>query len=117
MNRILGLTGVGVICFGAANIAKADESVKFRIVMHATSNQTQDVGDVDGHTMSLSHFSGLALFPDGSVGTANFTFTGDYIRGTGTFLTYFKVTLKDGSTLWWKGTGEGKPNGTGNHFS
>lgn len=93
MKKLLAAMGVGVICFCASNIARADEALKFRIVMHATSNQTQDVGDVDGHTMSLSRFSGLALFPDGSVGTANFTFTGDYIKGTGTFLTYFKATI------------------------
>jgi hypothetical protein len=54
MNRrsILGLTAVGVIGFSAGNIARADEVVKFRIIMHATSVQTQDVGDVDGHTMT-----------------------------------------------------------------
>ena len=113
---ILRLVVPGVICLCASNIVRADEVLKFRIVMHATSTQTQDVGDVDGHTMSVSRFSGLALFPDGSVGTANFTFTGDYIKGTGTFLTYFNVTLKDGSALWWKGTGQGKSNGTATVF-
>jgi hypothetical protein len=114
MNRrsILSLMAVGVICFYAGNIAMADEVLKFRIVMHATSIQTQEVGDVDGHTMSVGRYSGLASFPDGSVGTANFTFTSDYIKGAGTFLTYFNVTLKDGSTLWWKGTGQAKPEGT-----
>jgi hypothetical protein len=50
MNRrsILGLTAGGVIGFSAGNIARADEVVKFRIIMHATSLQNQDVGDVDG---------------------------------------------------------------------
>jgi hypothetical protein len=114
MNRrsILGLTAIGVIGFGAGNIARADEVVKFRIIMHATSVQTQDVGDVDGHTMTAGRYSGLASFSDGSVGTANFTFTSDYTKGAGTFLTYFNVTLKDGSALWWKGTGLAKPEGT-----
>ena len=50
--------------------------------------------------------------PDGSVGAVKFTFTDDYTKGTGTFSTYFNITLKDGSTLWWKGTGQGKPDGT-----
>jgi hypothetical protein len=106
------MTAVGVICFCASNITMADEVLKFRIVMHAISIQTQEVGDVDGHTMSVGRYSGLASFPDGSVGTANFTFTSDYIKGAGTFLTYFNVTLKDGSSLWWKGTGPAKPDGT-----
>jgi hypothetical protein len=114
MNRrsILSLMAVGVIGFIAGSIARADEVVKFRIIAHATSIQTQDVGDVDGHTMAVGRYSGLASFPDGSVGTANFTFTSDYIKGAGTFLTYNNVTLKDGSALWWKGTGTGKPEGT-----
>jgi hypothetical protein len=34
--------------------------LKFRHVMHATSVQTQEVGDVDGHVLGLSHYSGLA---------------------------------------------------------
>jgi hypothetical protein len=53
----------------------------------------------------------FGLFPDGSVGTAHFTFTSDYIKGAGTFLTYFNVALQDGSALWWKGTGQAKPEG------
>jgi hypothetical protein len=114
--RILSLTAVGVICFCASNIARADEVLKFRLVVHATSAQSQEVGDVEGHTMSLGRLSGLASFPDGSVGIANVTFTSDYIKGTGTFSGYFNLTLKDGSTLSWKGSGEGKPNGTATIF-
>jgi hypothetical protein len=46
---------------------KADETLKFRSIYHATSVQSQDVGDVDGHTLSVVRISGLASFPDGSV--------------------------------------------------
>jgi hypothetical protein len=59
--------------------------------MHATSVQTQEVGDVDGHVVGVGRYSGLASFPDGSVGTANFTFTNDYIKGSGTYSTYYMV--------------------------
>jgi hypothetical protein len=114
MNRrsILRLAAVGVICCCASTIARADEVLKFRMFLHANSVQTQEVGDVDGHTMSLGRFSGLASFPDGSVGTVNDTFTNDYIKGTGAGLNYFNLTLKDGSTLWWTGTARGRPDGT-----
>jgi hypothetical protein len=84
--------------------------LKFRLVMHAASVQTQEVGDVDGHIVGVGRYSGLASFTDGSVGTANFTFTIDYIKGAGTYSTYYNVTLKDGS-LWIKGTGPAKPEG------
>jgi hypothetical protein len=108
---LLTMMAVGLICCSSI-IARSDEVLKFRIVMHATSIQSQEVGDVDGHTVSVGRYSGLASFPDGSVGTASFTFTTDYTKGAGTFFSYFTMTLKDGSTLWWKGTGPAQPDGT-----
>src|SRR6516225_7948929 len=111
MNRrnVLGLAVIAVVGSCAASIARADEVVKFRFITHATSVQTQNVDDVDGHILVLGHYDGLASFPDGSVGPATVTFTADYVKGVGTFLAYYSVALKDGSALWWKGTGEGKP--------
>jgi hypothetical protein len=98
--------------FCASSIASADEVVKFRAITHLAAVQTQEVGDVDGHTMSVGRYSGLASFPDGSVGTINFTFTTDYIKGAGTFLTYYTLTLKDGSALSYKQSGTAKLEGT-----
>ena len=114
MNRrnVLGLAVIAVVGSCAASIARADEVVKFRFITHATSVQTQNVDDVDGHILVLGHYDGLASFPDGSVGPATVRFTADYVKGVGTFLAYYSVALKDGSALWWKGTGEGKPEGT-----
>jgi hypothetical protein len=103
---------VGATGFCASSVARADEVLKFRHVMHATFIQSQEVGDVDGHTLGLSHYSGLASLADGSVGTINFTATTDYIKGTGTYLVYYNLTLKDGSVLWWKSTGPAKLEGT-----
>ena len=119
MNRrcMLGLTAVGVIGYCAGGIARADETVKFRAFMHATSVQTQEVGDVDGHVLGLARVSGLASFPDGSVGTTYFTATTDYIKGAGTNSSYASVTLKDGSVLWYKVTGTAKPDGTTTIFA
>jgi hypothetical protein len=45
---------------------KADETLKLRYVYHFVSNQTQQVGDVNGHTMGLSRIPGIVFFPDGS---------------------------------------------------
>jgi hypothetical protein len=94
------------------SIARADEVLKFRVVMHATFVQTHEVGDVDGHTLGLTHYSGLASFADGSVGTANFTATTDYTKGSGTALAYNNLTLKDGSVLWYKQSGTARLEGT-----
>jgi hypothetical protein len=98
--------------FFAGSIARADEVLKFRVALHATSIQTQEVGDVDGHTLGLAHYSGLASFADGSVGTANFTATTDYVKGSGTYSVYYNLALKDGSALSYKFTGAAKLDGT-----
>jgi hypothetical protein len=86
--------------------AKADETLKYRGVYQATSVQSQDVGDVDGHTISVVRLSGLASVPDESVGTDYSVGYTDYIKGSGSFFNYGGVTLNDGSVLRysWKGT-------------
>src|SRR5215467_8833933 len=119
--KLSNLTFIAIaLCAGTVNssisIARADEVVKFRVVMHATYLQSQEVGDVEGHALALAHYSGLASFADGSVGTANFTATTDYIKGTGTYSVYYNLTLKDGSALWWKSTGPAKLDGTTTNF-
>jgi hypothetical protein len=107
-----GPAAFAAFVFFATSIARADETLKFRLVTHATSVQSQDVGDVDGHALGLARQSGLALFPDGSVGTTYFTATNDYTKGVGTYLAYYNLTLKDGSALWFKATGSARPDGT-----
>jgi hypothetical protein len=43
---IFTMTAVGVIGLCADTIARANELLKFRMFTHATSVQTQEVGDV-----------------------------------------------------------------------
>ena len=106
MNRRSILTlATALLCLGASGYARADETLKFRAITHATSVQSQDVGDVDGHTMSVGRFAGIASFPDGAVGTRYFIFVTDYIKGSGSFSLYDNLTLNDGSVLWSKVTG------------
>jgi hypothetical protein len=92
--------------------AKADETLKFRVVGHATSFQSQDVGDVDGHAFVVARLSGLASFPDGSVAAVSWAFQGDYIKGVGPALAYVSVTFGDGSVLRYKTTVSQKADGT-----
>jgi hypothetical protein len=110
--NILTMMAVGVIGFCASGIARADEVLKFRLFMHATSAQTLEVGDIDGHVLAVAHWSGLASFSDGSVGTANLTGSADLVKGAGTFHTYFGVSPSKDSTLWIKVDGTAKPDGT-----
>ena len=97
--------------------ARADETLKFRMVTHVTSAQSHDVGDVEGHAVSLTRFSGLAFFPDGAVVTASFVAATDYTNGAGTFTLYPVLTFDDGSILRLKSVGTGTIDGTKTRFT
>jgi hypothetical protein len=86
------------------------------MVTHVTSAQSHDVGDAEGHVVSLARFSGLAFFPDGSVATVCFTAATDYTNGAGTFTLYPILTLDDGSVLSLKSVGTGTVDGTKTQF-
>jgi hypothetical protein len=96
--------------------AKADETVKFRSIYHATSVQSQDVGDVDGHILSVVRISGLASFPDGSVAVDSSVGTSDYVKGSGPLSVYGSLTFNDGSVLWYKENGTATVQGTNTNF-
>jgi hypothetical protein len=119
MNRscILTLTATALLGLSAGSNALADETLKFREVLHATNVQSQEVGDVEGHAVSVFRFSGIASLADGSVGTASFMGANDYIKGSGPFgPIYNNVTLKDGSSLWYKTTGTATLEGSTTAF-
>ena len=60
MNRsMLSFSTAALLFLSALCNARADEVLKFRSVMHATSAQALDVGDVDGHALGLARVSGL----------------------------------------------------------
>jgi hypothetical protein len=96
------LAALALAGLGALRPAQADEMIETRIVMHATSVQTQDVGDVDGHVLGLIRASGIASFQDGSTATAFFVAQTDYVKGSGTNSTFSNLTFNDGSELWYK---------------
>jgi hypothetical protein len=102
MYRTILCVAAGAVCAVFAMPAKADETLKYRIVQHYTSNQNQQVGDVDRHFVGLARLVGIALFPDGSTGSTVVTATFDSIppSGQGTATGYGGVTFADGSELW-----------------
>jgi hypothetical protein len=102
----LALAGLGTLC-----PARADEMIETRIVMHVTSLQTQDVGDVEGHVVGLIRSSGIASFQDGSTATASLVAQTDYVKGSGTVSNYSNLTFDDGSVLWYKAAGTATAEG------
>jgi hypothetical protein len=96
--------------------ASTDAMLRCRMVTHVTSVQSLDIGDVDGHAASLARFSGLAFFPDGTVGTVSFVSASDYTNGAGAFTLYPILTFEDGSVLWIKSSGMGTVDGEKTRF-
>ncbi|HLH95659.1 MAG TPA: hypothetical protein VKW08_11155 [Xanthobacteraceae bacterium] len=101
-----------VVLLGVMKPTHAEEVLKYRQILHTTAALSQDVGDADGHAVTVFRFSGLASLSDGTVGTATGVGTNDYIKGAGSNAAYFSLTLKDGSVLWFKSVGTAKMDGT-----
>jgi hypothetical protein len=95
---------------------RAHDALRFRMVTHVVSVQSHDVGDVAGHSISLTQFSGLAFFPDDGIATAYFTAMSDYRNGAGAFTLYPILTLDHGSVLWLKSVGTATIDGTKTQF-
>jgi hypothetical protein len=114
MKRLFVFSAIALLAVGAA--AKADETLKYRAVMHGTSVQPQDVGDVDGHSLTLVRFSGITEFADGATGTGYFVGIADYTKGNGKGFTYTNLTLDDGSTLWFTQDQKTRVEGTKSIF-
>jgi hypothetical protein len=96
--------------FGALGAARA-EDLECRAVVHVTSAQSQDVGDIDGHVLSLVRASGIASFQDGSTAATYLVAQTDYIKGAGTATSYNNLTFDDGSVLWYKAAGTATVDG------
>jgi hypothetical protein len=87
------------------------EDLEFRAVVHVTSAQSQDVGDVEGHALSLVRASGIASFQDGSTATTYLVAQTDYTKRAGTDTSYANLTFDDGAVLWYKTAGTATVDG------
>lgn len=88
--------------------AKADETLRFRVVQYVASVQNQQIGDVNGHMQGFVRYPGLASFPDGSTARSVVFNAFDGIAGPGgggTVNGYENIVFSDSSELWLKYTG------------
>jgi hypothetical protein len=97
-----------------ATTAFADETLKWRHVLHTGSLQTLQVGDVPGHTLNVYRLPGIVFFSDGSTGTSQVFGASDVVNGNGTANGYQVIGFNDGSELWFKYTGTIKSDGAKN---
>ena len=96
---------------------RAIESLHFRMITHVTASLTHEVGDVDDHRLSLSTFSGLAIFADGIVAKVQFHSIADYIAGAGAFTLYPVIRFDDDSVLFLRSSGTGTADGARTNFT
>jgi hypothetical protein len=85
--------------------ALADETLKWRHVLHTGSLQTLQVGDVPGHTLNVYRLPGVVFFSDGGTGTSQVFGASDTVNGNGTANGYQVIDFNDGSELWLKYAG------------
>jgi hypothetical protein len=52
------------LCSLFAGTAIADETLKYRVVVHITAAQSIPVADADGHALSVTSGQGLGFMPD-----------------------------------------------------
>jgi hypothetical protein len=106
MKSKLALVGLAAIF---SMPAQADETLKFRVVQHSASFQTQQVGDA---AMGLFRLVGIAFFPDDSTATTVLVGVFDDVpsSGGGTDHGYYTLKFADGSELSFKYTGGYKFN-------
>jgi hypothetical protein len=111
------LTVIGTL--GAVSLpARAEETLKFRVVSHSTGGVTIDAADgVDGHIIGAAKFVGIALFDDGRVGSFAYLANYDYTKGNGPYSVYATIKFDDGSVLRMRNTGTASVEGAKTNLS
>jgi hypothetical protein len=114
MYRTILCTAAGAAIF--AMPAKADETLKFRVVQYVALNQNQQIGDVPNHVQGFIRYPGMASFSDGSTAKTIVFNAYDGVAGPGgggTVNGYENIVFSDGSELWWKYIGTYKIDSKG----
>ncbi len=91
------------------------ETLKFKAYTYVTKAERTPIGDVDGHTLSLTTRKAFIVFENGEVAIQTSVGTTDAIKGSGSSLQYQTINFSDGSTIIIKtqttvsGTAPGSP--------
>jgi hypothetical protein len=93
----IGLLVITAWLLGSFTEAVA-ETKKWRYVGYMPKAEFQPVGDVEGHSLGIFEFRGLA-FVDGEVAIASGVAYGDFVKGVGPVTNYVKYVFEDGSTM------------------
>jgi hypothetical protein len=81
------------------------ETMNYKLYTYVTKQELVSVGDVEGHTVSLTLRSSFLVFDNGEVATVNAVITSDGVKGSGSFMQYVTMKFPDDSTIIVKSTG------------
>jgi hypothetical protein len=99
-----GILVISAWVLGSAIQAGA-ETMNYKFYTWVIKGERILVGDVEGHTVTLSVRGAFYVFESGEVATINHVSTGDFIKGSGPFMQYVTINFADGSTITIKSRG------------
>jgi hypothetical protein len=86
------------------------ETMKFKVYGYETKAETLPVGDMEGHILSLRTRRAFCILENGEVATQIAVFLGDFIKQSGSVISYQTITFSDGSTIITKAQGSIDPS-------
>ena len=96
-NLIVGIVAAG--CLLAPSLAFAGEQViEFRYVIHPLEVKTFEAPKIEGQTMVMGKVFGVVAFKDGRVGTKDFIYSAELLKGEGPVRGFSTYTFEDGSS-------------------
>jgi hypothetical protein len=114
MMVLIGILVISAWILGST-VQVGAETMNYKAYTYVTKSEYVPVGDVEGHTLSLTTRRAFLVFENGEVATQKSAVTGDAIKASGSFLQYSTITFSDGSIIIMKvqvaeiGTAPGAP--------
>ena len=95
---LFGILVISVWILGSGIEAGA-ETMKFKVYGYETKAESVSIGDVKGHTLALRTRSAFCVLENGEVATQIAVTFGDFIKESGSVISYQTLTFADGSTI------------------
>ena len=95
---LFGVLLIWAWVLGSAAQAGA-ETLKFKVYGYETKAESVPVDDVEGHTLNIRTRRAFCISESGEVATQVAVFLGDFIKQSGSVISYQTITFSDGSTI------------------
>lgn len=82
-----------------AQAQEKSETLEWRIITRTDKTAGVDVGDVEGHRLSVDQGSGIGIFANDEIVSFSYQMGTDSVKGGGAYNLYGVYTFEDGSTI------------------